>query len=125
MPPTFTMIKPDERRFEKPCEVVMFIFAEELTVRSTNSDNTLIRIVVDFGPAGGILMNMDDPDLQKDLGADVFSNLVLCELEYCPRFFACNSNPIELVDMNDEVRTVSLKTKVDTFERKVFVPLPE
>ncbi len=70
-------------------------------------------------------MNMDVPDLQKDLDADVFSNLVPCEHAYCPKFFACSSNPIELVDMNDEVRTVSLKTKVDTFERKVFVPLPE
>ncbi len=125
MPPIFTIIKPDEGIFEKPCEVVMFIFAEALILRSTNSDNTLIRIAVDFGPVGGILMNKDDPDLQKDLGADVFSTLVLCEHEYCPRFFACSSNPIELVDMNDEVRTVSLKTKVDTFERNVFVALPE
>lgn len=125
MPPIFTIIKPDEGRFEKPCEVVMFIFPEALTLRSTNSDNTLIRIAVDFGPAGGILMNKDDPDLQKDLCADVFSTLVLCEHAYCPRFFACSSNAIEPVDMNDKVRTVSLKTKVDTFERNVFVALPE
>ena len=125
MPPIFTIIKPDEGRFEKPCEVVMFIFAEALTLRSTNSDNTLIRIAVDFGPAGGILMNKDDPDLQKDLKADVLSNFARCEHAYCPRFITCSSNPIELVDANDEFGTVSLKTKVDTFEREVFVTLPE
>ncbi len=86
MPPIFTIINPDKGRFEKPCEVVMFIFAEALALRSTNSDNTLIRIAVDFGPAGGILMNKDDPDLQKDLGADFLSTFVLFEHSYFPRF---------------------------------------
>ncbi len=70
-------------------------------------------------------MNMVDPDLQKDLGADVLPNLARCEHAYCPKFFACNNNPTELVDVNDEVRTVSVKAKVDTFEREKIVFLPE
>lgn len=118
------MTKPEDGRIDKPLEV-MFKVTVELTVRSTISDNTLIKIVVNFGLAGGILMNMDDPDLQKDLKADVLSNFARCEHAYCPRFITCSSNPIELVDANDEFGIVSLKTKVDTFEREVFVTLPE
>jgi hypothetical protein len=102
----------------------MLAFAEEFISRATISDDTLTCILVDDGAAGGIFMNMDESDLQKEAEEEVWSIFAFWQLWCCPKFLAFSRNAVLLVDENDEVNTFSLITEIDTLVLKLFSSRP-